>query len=234
LGGLKDLFRSKNKTKPAKDHKEDDFYHSFIDDEHKYTTKRPVSASTTTKSRIIAPGTTGTAPHASTADDPFYRLKNYCSTVFDQLCSSKKAEMGELVRKCQRLRQENPHERLEPCREVLSVYCYTFYERSVCASGDYDTYMPGLKKYTTKSPSTSTRTIKVEVITQAPPFKPITTTTRSTTTTTKKYIPPPSSTGHRPPPTTTTRPTTKSATGGGEVKNPFNGPVSTVCFIKKQ
>lgn len=250
MKSLLDLLK-KNKTKPNPHKTDHDFFDSFADDDEndfshhrKPSTPRPtIFYSSTTKARPIVTTAHAPSPLPSAAqEDPFYRLKNHCAVTYDQLCSSKKTEMYELVKKCDRLKMETGNQRLEPCREVYSVYCYVFYDRFTCIGQDYDTYIPGRKKYTTSSTrptafttrATSGQTIKINVITN----KPVTTTTRSYVIT---------STATRP---TTTKPTTKAVVtttktttktthkphvtsgggGGGEV-NPFPPGPLQVCVL---
>lgn len=244
LRSLLDLLK-KNKTKPNPHKTDHDFFDSFADDDeddfsnHRKpsTTARPIFFSSTTKARPIVTTAHVPSPLPSAAqEDPFYRLKNHCAVTYDQLCSSKKSEMYELVKKCDRLKMETGNQRLEPCREVYSVYCYVFYDRFTCIGQDYDTYIPGRKKYTTSSArptafstrGTSGQTIKINVITN----KPVTTTTRSyviTTTTTRPRPTTKAVVTTTKPVVTTTKVTTKTThkphvtsggSGVGEV-NPF-------------
>lgn len=239
----------KNKTKPNPHKTDHDFFDSFGDEEeddpnkHKSSTTTryiPIYFSSTTKPRPIVSTPRGPSPLPSAAEeDPFYRLKNHCSLTFDQLCATKKAEIYELVKKCDRLKIENSNQRMEPCRDVYSIYCYTFYDRFTCIGQDYDPYVPGRKKYTTSSArptpvstrATTGHTIKINVITTKPVVttaRPIitTTTTRSTTTTTRPTT--------RAAITTTTKYTTKphvtSGGGGGAAANPFPDGPAQVCY----
>ena len=251
IKSLLELLKPKNKTKPTP-HANDnhDFFDSYSDDEEEEdndnsffpkktttTTRRPIHFSSTTKSRILTTTHKPPAPLPSAAEeDPFYRLKNHCALNFDQLCSGKKSEMYELVLKCERLKLEHSNQRLEPCREVYSIYCYVFNDRFTCLGQDYDTYVPGRKKFTTSGTRTTTRststvTIKINVITTSSYRPPVVTTTTRTTTrpTTRAVVTTTTKPTTRFVVTTTTthRPTTKASSGGGSASgDPFgDGPV---------
>lgn len=149
------------------------------------------------------------------SDDVFYKLKVHCARTFDKLCSTKKQELYDLVKKCDRLTNgySTP---TEACNDVISIYCYVFYEFSTCYDRKYKPYQPGQKSI---SPASSTR----QSSTRAPiqiPIEVITTSRYSTTRTTKPWIRTTTekSTSYKP----TNRPSSNN------FNSPFDGPVNSV------
>lgn len=240
---MEKLTKKKNKTRPHNPN-DDDFFHKFTDDdedEPRHTTKKPtVYPISTTKPRPIVSTSKQPAPLPSAAqDDPFYRLKNHCALTFDSLCSSKKSEMHDLVKKCDRLQLEHKNQVLEPCRDVYSIYCYVFYERFTCLGQNYEPYVPGRKKFTSGT-STTTRggqTIKINVVTTTSPKPKINVVTTTTTTkqTTKQTTTTTKPTTYTKGIVTTQKPTVKpSVTSGGGGGNPFgSGPVKVRIIMPR-
>lgn len=162
---------------------------------------------------------TTNGPHSS-SDDVFLSLKQHCARNYDSICITKRRELHELVAKCERLTIQNRHQ-TDTCREVLSIYCYVFYNKDLITCFDttqYDIYVPGKKKFTTVSSTTSTRTTTTSkyVYYSSSTTKPTitTTTTKSTTTT-------------RPTVKVVTTPSTTTSTRASLSGDPFgNGPLT--------
>lgn len=218
LKSLFDKLKPKNKTtKPTTTEEEDIEW----DTTTKYATKK-LSTKAISSSNVL---TTGEA-----SDDAFYKLKQHCSINYDKLCSSKKLEIYELVKKCDKLRIENKGKPLDSCRDVLSIYCYVFYDSFTCLGEDYDAYVPGRKKFpqssTTSAYSTaSSRRIPIVIITTP---KSVITTKSTTTTTTKSTT----TTKKTPLTTTTTAKTTpKAVSNSNDLISPFDGPVFAVSAL---
>lgn len=150
-------------------------------------------------------------------DDVFYKLKAHCSRSYDTLCINKKQELYDLVKRCDAI-NNGYKQKNAACDEVLSIYCYVFYQFSTCYDRNYKPYQPGQKtsSYSTTR-SSSTRApiqIPVIVVTSSKYSTPTTfktsTTTRTTTKTTTRTK------------TSTFRPSTKNS------NSPFDGPVNSV------
>lgn len=202
---------------------------SFLTSKKVLTTS---SSTSTLKPRLItlsysyipAKTTTNTA-----SDDVFYKLKQHCTTSYDKICSTKKLELYELIQKCNRLKIENRGKPIEACRDVLSIFCYVFYDTFTCYGEDYDPYMPGKKKYThltSLAPSTATsRKIPIIINPSTPKPSPVIITTKSSlTSTTTKTTAKSTSTVKL---ITTTKTTAKPSIGG-DLISPFDGPVENV------
>jgi len=169
-------------------------------------------------------------------DDPFYKLKQHCVKNYDNFCREKKNEIYELVKKCKAIdKKAQP----ESCKEILSIYCYAFSSHDIftCYSSDVQLYIPGAKKYTTASHSStakyspSTRIIPVIHITGASSssYRPFSFISKYTT----RWIQPSTESTTKWTPFSTTKSTssmyqtTKSAIN--DLSNPFsNGPLTAV------
>ncbi len=220
MKSLIESFFSKNKTKAR-----EDFFDTQMNDHP--TTRSYFTTPTTTLYKTIKQEEVHSA-----ADDAFYKLKMHCSRNFDDLCYSKRKEMYELVKKCDRLSNQHKGTELKVCREVLSIYCYVFFSRDLltCFGAEYDQYIPG-KKFGTDSHSTttnkntpSTRRISINIITSAKS----TTSTKSSTW----YKPVVLSSLKTSPTTssTTTKKTITTQKPGNDLDNPFEGSVITVSY----
>ena len=180
-----------------------------------------------------------TKPHAfneslgDMASDPFYKLKRHCIATYDQMCSTKKKEIKDLVEKCDTITKGKTAPVPDACQDILSIYCYVFSDDIyTCYMRDYPLYIPGKKKFThsTTSPTTtastqiytfkpftsykppSVWTIPIEVVT-----RPTTTSTTTAKTTSSYYYEP-----------TTARHTTKS----NMLNSPFGpGVITTVRLL---
>ncbi len=217
------LFNKKNKTS-ANDHDDDD-----LEYEHPY---QPLP--TTTQYRY---STSTRQMESSMSDDPFFKLKVHCLKYNDKLCIEKKAEMLELVKKCDKLERENG-KKVDTCGEVISIYCYVFMTKDLftCFMREYQEYIPGRKTIAPATPAStaSTRKISINVITTRLPSTTsraaITTTTQSTTRPTTR---PTTRTGVIISSSSTTKPRTIATTPYDDAYgliNPFDGPVTSVNF----
>ena len=99
-----------------------------------------------------------------------------------------------------------------------------------CLTQNYDTYRPGVKKYTTASSTNilnrfstpSTRIIPVIHVTSSSSYKPYSFPTRFSAPTAPPTAPP---TARQSVSTSTSRPKANT-----DLSNPFNGPFTTVIF----
>ncbi|CAF0775527.1 unnamed protein product [Brachionus calyciflorus] len=225
LKGFFDKLLNKNKTTTKSTHV-DSYYGDLSDFEIPTTTEK-----TTTKSKYSShqfSSKTFTTPPTKENDDVFYKLKQHCSRAFDRLCLTKKQELNELVRKCERLKTEYNGKQIEACNDVLSIYCYVFNEVSTCFGNNYPRYEPGRKLYSTTSPTRSPSTqssIRIPVI--------VVTSSKSSSSTTSRQITSPTTTKSTTPSTTKKeiiKSTQKSVTvpNSDNFISPFDGPVTSI------
>jgi hypothetical protein len=123
---------------------------------------------------------------ANVVDDPFYVLKNSCDkNYFDPICKKTKADLYDLVQKCDNSPQSTA-KMAQTCNEIVSIYCYVFskYDRITCMLTKHDQYVPG-KKTTTLAPITSVTPTRASTTTRTIPTTTTTSTTTTTTTTTR-------------------------------------------------
>lgn len=166
------------------------------------------------------------------ANDPFYKLKRHCIATYDQMCSTKKKEIKDLVEKCDTLTKGKTAPVPDACQDILSIYCYVFSDDIyTCYMRDYPLYIPGKKKFT-HSTTSPTTTASTQIYTFRPftsykppsvwtiPIEVVTRPTTTTSTTTTKQT---SSSYYYEP--TTVRHTTKS----NILNSPFGpGVITTI------
>ncbi|RNA06714.1 hypothetical protein BpHYR1_009217 [Brachionus plicatilis] len=132
------------------------------------TTQKPTTTTKTTSTKLVTVQTVNSAA----SNDVFYKLKVHCDRSYDKLCWTKRQELLNLVKKCEKIQTESKH---DACIEVLSIYCYVFYEKSTCGYAKYQPYKPGQKTVATSSSTRGPIQIPVEVVTASKYTRPLTT-----------------------------------------------------------